>query len=214
MDKVEDEEYDKVCFKEYSKVCSEIIDGFLFLSGQDVASNLEILKANGITHIVNAAGEICECYFPDKIEYLPLNLRDNSNEVSLYFYNKIKNIECCFYDAYSFIEKAKEKGGKVLIHCIQGISRSTTLVLSYLILSRKLTYEQALKHVEERRKIVSPNLGFSLQAQTFYQRVYEGYDSLKYTPKIFGLGFISATSDNVVCRFVSLLLKFILTLIK
>lgn len=72
------------------------------------------------------------------------------------------------------------------------------------MLSKKLNYDDALKYVEERRKIVSPNLGFSIQAQIFQQRVFEGYDSLKNKPKIFSLGFISMTSKAVVARYVGL----------
>ena len=77
------EENTELCFKDYSSICSEILDGFLFLSGQDVAGNEKILEENKITHIINSAGEICQCFFPDKIQYLKFNLRDNSNEVSL-----------------------------------------------------------------------------------------------------------------------------------
>ena len=81
-EKDDDEAETVVCFKEFSKICSEVLDNFLYLSGQEVASNYDILRAKGITHVVNAAAEICECYFPDKLKYLALNLRDNPNEVS------------------------------------------------------------------------------------------------------------------------------------
>ena len=107
-----------------------------------------------------------------------------------------------FYDSYRFIEEAKKKGGRVLVHCIQGISRSATIVISYIMLTHKFTYDETLKFVEQRRKIVSPNLGFTVQTTIFRQRVFEGYDSLKYKPKIFSLGFISMTSKTVVARYV------------
>jgi len=71
------------------------------------------------------------------------------------------------------------------------------------MLTQGLSYDNALKFVESRRKIVSPNLGFSIQAQLFYKRVYDGYDALKFYPKVFNLGFISMTSKTVVPRFVS-----------
>lgn len=108
---MEDEEYDKVCFKEYSKVCSEIIDGFLYLSGQDVASSSEILMSKGITHIVNAAGEICECYFPDKLEYLALNLRDNSNEVSTKL-SSLRILNVAFTRPFRLLKRLGKRGEK------------------------------------------------------------------------------------------------------
>ena len=97
-------------------------------------------------------------------------------------------------------------GGRVLVHCVQGISRSSTIVISYLMLTQNLNYEDALKFVESRRKIVSPNLGFSIQAQIFYKRICN--EHLKYNPKVFNLGFISMTSKTVVPRYVSIILIF------
>lgn len=67
---------------EYSKICSEILDGFLYLSGVEVASNLEILKENKITHVINCAAEIIDVEFQDSgIKYLKLNLVDSSSQV-------------------------------------------------------------------------------------------------------------------------------------
>jgi protein-tyrosine phosphatase len=50
-----------------------------------------------------------------------------------------ENIESVFYDAIFFIEEARKKGGKVYVHCVQGISRSATICLAYLIFERRWT---------------------------------------------------------------------------
>ena len=47
----------------YKRVCSEIIDGFLYLGSDVVASDKEILMKNGITHIVNCAADYSANYF-------------------------------------------------------------------------------------------------------------------------------------------------------
>jgi len=57
------------------------------------------------------------------MKYLSLHLKDHVRE----------NIESCFYEAIQFIEQAKSENGRVFVHCVQGISRSTTICLSYLI---------------------------------------------------------------------------------
>lgn len=96
-------------------MCSEIIDNFLYLSGQDVANNLSILEENGITHIVNAAGEICDCTFPEKITYLRLNLRDNSNEVSSiyiiidYFIIITRTLKVVFMNHINLLKKQERR---------------------------------------------------------------------------------------------------------
>ena len=49
--------------------------------------------------------------------------------------------------------------GSVLVHCANGISRSPTIVTAYIIHKLKLSADNALKYVNERRKI-NPNKGF------------------------------------------------------
>ena len=190
------DEEDKICLKEFSLVCSEILDNFLFLSGRDVAENLKILKENKITHVINSAADVVESKF-ENIKYLNFNLRDISNE----------NIECCFYETFDFIEQCAQEKGRVLVHCVQGISRSTTLVISYVMLKKGLTYDEVFNFVQLKRQIANPNLGFILQANLFYTRVFQGFNSLKNYPKLFSIGYISSTSNKVVCRFVYFLFR-------
>lgn len=52
----------------FEKQCSEIADG-LFLSGDWVAKNREVLQQNGITHVVNCVGFICKEYFKGELDY-------------------------------------------------------------------------------------------------------------------------------------------------
>lgn len=77
-----EEQAEKLNKVEFSKVCSEVLPNFLYLSGQDVSSNMDVLKENKITHIINAAAEICESCFSNEMKYLNLYLRDQANEVS------------------------------------------------------------------------------------------------------------------------------------
>lgn len=49
--------------------------------------------------------------------------------------------------------------GKVLVHCIMGLSRSSTLVLAYLMIHRRLSLRRALKRLLEKRAIY-PNHNF------------------------------------------------------
>lgn len=49
--------------------------------------------------------------------------------------------------------------GKVFVHCAMGLSRSSTLVLAYLMIHENMTLVDAIKAVSANRNI-SPNAGF------------------------------------------------------
>lgn len=49
--------------------------------------------------------------------------------------------------------------GKVFVHCAMGLSRSSTLVLAYLMIHVNMTLADAIKAVSANRNI-SPNAGF------------------------------------------------------
>ena len=122
----------------FNQVCSPIIDKFLYLGSDNVAKDLNKLKENGITHVINCAADYSADYHIDKgIKYLSLHLKDHVRE----------NIECNFYEVIEFITKAKQEGGRVFIHCVQGISRSCTMIICYMIFTQKITVEDALIHI-------------------------------------------------------------------
>jgi atypical dual specificity phosphatase len=49
------------------------------------------------------------------------------------------------------------------VHCLQGISRSATLVCAYLVATTPMRATEAISHVQAKRGIVAPNLGFRRQ---------------------------------------------------
>lgn len=61
--------------------------------------------------------------------------------------------------AQSWIDAALSSGGAVLVHCHEGKSRSVTLLLAFLMLSRGLTLSEALAHMRAVHPKASPNAG-------------------------------------------------------
>lgn len=119
-----------------------IIDDFLYLGSDIVAKDLQKLRENGITHVINCAADYSDNYHvKEGIKYLPFHLKDHVRE----------NIECCFYEVIDFMTEAKKEGGRVYVHCVQGISRSTTMCLCYMIHQDKITLEDGLKQIREKR---------------------------------------------------------------
>jgi hypothetical protein len=136
----------------HRKICSKVND-FIFLGGNYIARDKDILQKNGITHIVNAALTVCECYFGTDFSYHAMSLYDAGTE----------SIIGAFFGVIDFVERAVAQNGKVYIHCFEGVSRSSTLVLAYLMWKYRTPFDVTLDEVKNRRPVTSPNSGFIVQ---------------------------------------------------
>ncbi|VDD91715.1 unnamed protein product, partial [Enterobius vermicularis] len=73
---------------------------------------------------------------------------------------------------FETIEEQRKSGGKVLIFCGMGISRSASFVVAYLMCIEKMTLHDAYKHVQRVRNIICPNVGFFKQMIELEQKLY------------------------------------------
>lgn len=62
--------------------------------------------------------------------------------------------------ACRYISAELSKGENVLVHCHQGISRSASIIIAYLMRERQLSYDAAFDFLKEKRKCVKPNVEF------------------------------------------------------
>ncbi|XP_065065001.1 dual specificity protein phosphatase 22-B-like [Rhopilema esculentum] len=72
-----------------------------------------------------------------------------------------------FYDCIKFIHKARSDGNGVLVHCIAGVSRSTTITAAYLIVVSKCGWREAIEAIRVCRSIANPNYAFQRQLEEF-----------------------------------------------
>mmetsp|Transcript_33864 Transcript_33864/g.82087 ORF Transcript_33864/g.82087 Transcript_33864/m.82087 type:complete len:98 (-) Transcript_33864:247-540(-) len=63
--------------------------------------------------------------------------------------------------AIKFIDSARANGKRVLVHCQAGISRSSTIIIAYLMSREGMSYEVARSHVATCRPMIRPNWGFA-----------------------------------------------------
>jgi hypothetical protein len=179
----------------YEGHCSEVIPNFMYLGGYIVAENRELLAQNKITHVLNCAGDYCQNRFVGDLEYKTYYLKDSKPEVRP---SLTQSIEAVFYDCIEYIEKVRKEGGRIYVHCVQGVSRSSSVCLAYLIFKERLTYDDAFKMIRQKRGIVSPNLGFMVQLMMFYQRLFEDYSKLTVHPKIFAVSRHQVEDPNTI----------------
>lgn len=120
-----------------------------------MAADLPLLKARGVTHVVNAAAATVPNFHEGNgVTYLPLELLDLP-EFTLT--RDTIDLVC------DFIETALSAGGAVFVHCNAGISRSGALVVAFLILRCGMSLAEALAKARAARPLVRPNDGFMRQ---------------------------------------------------
>jgi protein-tyrosine phosphatase len=77
-----------------------------------------------------------------------------------------------FPTVFEFINSTLESGGRILVHCFAGKSRSASFVIAYLMQRHRMNYMDAFKHVQYHRSVVEPNLGFELQLHAFEKSIH------------------------------------------
>ncbi|GBG71031.1 hypothetical protein CBR_g8330 [Chara braunii] len=152
---------DKMAF--FEKQCSRVTD-HIYVGSDFVARNRETLRAAGITHVLNCVGFVCTEYFPGDLKYKTLWLEDTPGE----------DILSILYDVFDFLEEVREIGGRVFVHCCQGVSRSTALVIAYLMWKEGRSYDDVFRDVKTARGVTNPNMGFACQLLQWQKRVLGG----------------------------------------
>eukprot|EP01084_Bolivina_argentea_P292770 503413_1 len=157
---------------------SNIIDDKLYLGNAQHALNKKILTDLNITHIINCTQDI-GCLFNIDIDQKNNNNTDEKTQSLNIKYFQIpvadtqtQQIVEYFIKVIDFIIDAfstNNDKNRILCHCQAGISRSSTIVIAYLMYSNQISMVNALQYVKSKRNIICPNTGFSKQLLIFDQ---------------------------------------------
>ena len=143
----------------YNSHPTEIFN-WLYLGTFSNACDIKELRRLKINYILNVANECINKKLPKNIKELHLKIKDSDN-FELYNY---------FDNANEFINKCKAEGNILLVHCKLGISRSPSFIIAYLIKNNKMSAEEALEFVKQKRNQIKPNEGFINQLQEYEKR--------------------------------------------
>lgn len=132
----------------------------LFLGGFVPANDLDRLQNIGITHIVNLSSY--ENNFHGSFQYLRIPVEDLP----------IENLSPYFDESLKFIEDALTGNGRVLVNCNAGQSRAGTIVILYIMKTKGVSFEDAKKFAQSKRKSnkVCPNSGFQKQLIDYFKK--------------------------------------------
>ncbi|XP_036335492.1 dual specificity protein phosphatase 18-like [Rhagoletis pomonella] len=134
----------------------------LYLCGAGVAMPM-VLDQLQVRFIINVAPELPDTPLSSvtKPLYLRINVYDRpDSDLSLYF-----------DEVADMIEEVRQLGGKSLVHCVAGVSRSATLCLAYLMKYGGMTLRTAYHHVKAIRPQIRPNTGFFQQLRRYEEQL-------------------------------------------
>ena len=154
-------------------LASEVIEQFLYLGSFKNASTREELSAVGITHILNMASEL-DNVFENEFSYLKIGIDDLSTE----------SLVPVLEQAIQFINSARGEQGRVLVHCAMGISRSTSVVIAYLVKEHQMSVDSSIKLLKQKRSCINPNRGFLEQLSLYETQLYP--DRMPSNDNVFG----------------------------
>ena len=129
-----------------------------------IFKEIDLKSEYGITHILSVVpGTMKESYFSD-YEWKQIEITDEETT----------NVIQYFPESYAFIESAlfqnsndKKHQSCVLVHCSQGVSRSATFIIAYLMQKYHLSIDQALHAVKRKCPGAEPNPGFMNQLKLY-----------------------------------------------
>ena len=135
----------------------------IYLGGLEGLKENDYLKKENITNILSITNDLPKDELDKSINHKIIDIGD------LYSENIIKYFKECI----EFIEN----NGKIFIHCTCGVSRSASIVISYLMWKTHSPFNEVYLFVKKRRPEIDPNNGFRKQLNIFHKLLEENnYD--------------------------------------
>ena len=135
-----------------------VVPDTLYISDYAAAINFPALKEHRFTAVLTV-GRILITNPPKPTRYMFIAGADREQT----------DLLSSFLGAIDFIRTSlATAGGKVLVHCGAGRSRSATVLLSYLMSENSWDYDTALTFLKTKRPMVQPNKGFEQQLRLFH----------------------------------------------
>ena len=142
----------------------DMIEEGLYLGSIDAALDEALMRREGISHVLSAIENINELQKYDGFTYKHMKLYDFPDE----------NIIRFIPEAISFISEGM-RSEKVLVHCLMGISRSSSIITSYIMVKKSICFAEAYEFVKSKRPCIGPNQGFISQISSLDVHEYQRY---------------------------------------
>ncbi|KAM9392963.1 dual specificity protein phosphatase 18 [Pholidichthys leucotaenia] len=147
----------------------------LYLSNRRAASDPSQVKNHRITCVINVTEKRSSTPALAGVEYVHIPATDSPEyRLSDHFNEVADRIQACAV-----------RGGRALVHCNAGVSRSAALCMAYLMKHRGVSLLEAHGWVRNCRPVVRPNNGFWKQL-ILYERELHGCNTVHMVPSSMG----------------------------
>ncbi|VDD95927.1 unnamed protein product [Enterobius vermicularis] len=151
---------------EYARI-SELIPGLMICGVSELT--LDNMLKHRVSHIVNATSEVPNFRFLGNIQRTKL-WYDDTPQTYIF-----PDLDLVTDQIHSIIHD----GGRVLVHCVAGVSRSATVCLAYLMKYHCRSLRDAYHLMCRTRLRVRPNIGFWRQLIAYEQSVKKTVGSVR-----------------------------------
>lgn len=147
-----------------------IIPGLLYLGHAEMACDHRVLESLGITHVVAIADRIPHTVLPT-LNYLvvPIPEEDPADPDPV---TEGTDLVTSLPTLQAFIDEARQCGGRVLVHCDQGLTRGAAIVMAFLMSERRATLEDAFYYVRAARSSVHLHPGLMRQLISYERALF------------------------------------------
>ena len=123
----------------------------LYLGDHGSSIGYKMLIELGITHVLNVKGghRMPPAQYSEKLSLHSVPLSDFGDD----------DLQVRVKECFKVLEACQKAGGRCLVHCSQGVNRSPSVVVAWLMCSKRTRWslKDAWTHVKARRDCVSPH---------------------------------------------------------
>ena len=100
--------------------------------------------------------------FPLNFIYYQINIIDKETQ----------DLDLYFDECNDFIKVATKN---ILVHCVEGKSRSPAIVIGYLIGEKHMNFNEAFNLVKSKRSIINPNNNFIKNLKNYEEKTLKKF---------------------------------------
>lgn len=133
------------------------------MSDLAAAESHKTLAALGITHVLSVMPGTVMLPKAGALKTLQIPIRDGPFE----------ELAAHLASTTAFIGDGLHGRGTVLVHCVQGMSRSASVIAAYLMAVWGCSVRDAVEFVKSRSSTAQPNTGFMSQLQEYHDKLHQ-----------------------------------------